>query len=154
LFYSRRTVCVSSDFSAEPVSFGDDCANLFVAELGCFGRIALGQNPATRADLYAVRAVFGDLSRFGHQRRHAIGNAIALMVKLGSEETFVSVSPRYSDCRPRCVYARTGDIAGIDGVAQRYVGISVCANVAHRGEAGFQSDPRILRTVESFSRCR
>ena len=46
--------------------------------------------------------------------------------------------------RPADQHARPWDVAGIDGVAQGNVGVIEVANIAHRGESGFQRDLRIV----------
>ena len=69
------------------------------SSLNCsrFGRIAFRQHAAARADLDAVGAVLGDLASLGHQRRHAVRDAVGLVMKLGSEQAFIAVASGDSD---------------------------------------------------------
>src|SRR5215471_2013189 len=80
---SRRAVGMRGNVSSKPVCFGDDCANLFVAELLGAWRIAFGQHPACRSDLYTVGAVFEYLARLGNYRGIPISDAVELVVNFG-----------------------------------------------------------------------
>src|SRR6185295_6746335 len=106
LLDSGGAVRMSGDLASQPVGFRNDRANLLIAELQRFGRVAFREHPAAGANLYAVSAVLGDLASLGHQRRHAVSDAVAFVMKLRREQALIAVASGDSDRRTRCVNAR------------------------------------------------
>src|SRR5215467_730332 len=139
LLDSRCAMGMRGNLSSKPVCFGDDCANLFVAELLGAWRIAFGQHPACRSDLYTVGAVFDYLARLGNYRGNTISDAVGFVVKFGRQQADIDMTSRRSDGWPGSNDPGAGNIARVYCVAQRDVGITVGPDIAHRSETCFES---------------
>ena len=61
-----------------------------------------------------------------------------------------------SDAKRRAgsAHARTFDVAGVDGIAQRDVRVTARSDVSNRGEAGTQRKPCVLDPGNGFARNR
>src|SRR5258708_6964281 len=127
--------------------FGNYRANLFVAELSGFGRIALGEHASGSRDLDYIGAVLDPFAHLGYGRGHAVGNGPAGEMKFRGQQAVIEVTAGDSDSGPGCVDARPGHVTGLDRVAQRYVRITARADVSYCRETGFQSPFRVLGSI-------
>src|SRR5262245_8769378 len=113
LLDSRCAMGMRGNLSSKPVSFGDDCANLFVAELLGAGRIAFGQHPACRGNLYTVGAVFDYLARLVNYRGNSISYPVTFVVKLWRQQTDIDVTSGRSDGWPGSDDPGAGNVARV-----------------------------------------
>src|SRR5262249_21184551 len=148
LLYCSCSVSVRGHLATEAVCLGDDGPNLFIAELGCFRRVTLREHAAARTDFDAVSSILRDLAGLLKKRRSSIRYTVSLVLELRVKQVLVAMSAGYSDGRSRSVYPWAWDVAGVDRIAQRYVGVTVRAYIAHGRETGFQSHSCVLSAIK------
>jgi hypothetical protein len=76
---------------------------------------------------------------------HSIGHATPNVVVFEGQQVFVAMAAGDAERRAAHQHMRTGHIAGVDGVAQSDVAVTLGTHVAHRGKASFQSEARVAR---------
>ena len=131
----------------------DDCADLVLGELRVQSALGDRQHAAGRGDLDQIGAVLVTLPHRLHRLGRAVDHAFD-GTRVGSPEVIrpavggVCVATRGRDRLACGKDAWTGNLAGVDRVAQRDAGAERVAEVTHRGEARLQGPLRIHRAVE------
>ena len=144
------TVGVRGHLAAEAVGVGDESLHFFKRELGGIGVVALGEHAAGGADLDEIGTVLDVLPHHVLHSGNAVGYAVADRVVLEWEQILVAVSAGDADERAADLHVRSGDLAGVDGVAQVDIDKVVGAHVADGGEARHQSGAGVGDTVDGL----
>ena len=74
-------------------------------------------------------------------------------MKFKREKIAVAVAAGDSERRAGNLHARPDHVTGINGVAQRDIGIAFCAHVANGGEPGHQRESRVLCAQQRGTCC-
>ena len=82
----------------------------------------------------------------------AIGHTFVLYVPLKRQQILVAVAARNAQGRAADQHARSGNVAGIDGIAQGDVSEAAGAHVANGRKPGFERDPGIARSSKGLAR--
>src|SRR6266511_1634231 len=145
-------VGLGRDFTTQAVGFGDDGLHLFERVLRGLRVVAEREHSAGRTDFDHVGAVLDHLARLSHHGRHPVGDAFVEVIEFRREQVVVAMPAGDAEGRSGGYDPRPRDVAGVDRVAQRDVGVAARADVAHSREAGFEREPRVLRAGQRRAR--
>src|SRR5438445_401883 len=73
-----------------------------------------------------------------------ISDSFCRMMKLERKKTVVAMPPRNTQGWPGNLHAGSEHVAGIDGVAKRYIGVALCTHIAYCREPCRQGKARVL----------
>src|SRR5260370_5307171 len=114
---------------------GDDGLHLFEGVLAGLRVVTLGEDAAGCSDLDEVSTVFNVFADLMLDGGNAVGYCLTVYVVLVGEKVLVHVAAGDAESGARGLYVRAGDVAGVDLVAEGYVGVVVGAYVADGGGA-------------------
>src|SRR5439155_4015161 len=110
----------------------------------------LRQNASGGADLDNVRTILDDLADLVLYVLNPVSHAFVGGVVFERKKIIVAMSAGDTERGTAYQHARSGHIAGVDGVAQSDVAVAPRPHVPNRGEASFQRDPGIVGSGQSF----
>ena len=113
--------------------------------------VSLRKHAAGGANLDQIRAVLDVLPHALLHGGDAVCHAFRSGVVFRGQEVIIAVTACDAEWRPAHLHMRAGNVACVDIVAQSHVRVAGRADVAHRGESGFERDLRKADAVERFA---
>ncbi len=139
------------DLASEPVRVGHDGLHLLKRILRRLRIVAMRKHAAGSANFDQVRTVLDDLAGLVLDGFNAIGHAFILNMPLKRQQIVVAVATRDTQRRAADQHARSGDVAGINRIAQGNVRKPARPHVADGRKTGFERDAGIARSVQSLA---
>src|SRR5271167_664478 len=135
---------MSSNFSPQAMGIGHDGLHLFQGVLRGLRIVASGEHSAGGADLDQIGAVLNVLAHLVLNGGDSVSHSISYSVILVGQQIIVAVPAGDAERRTAHQHSGPGHIAGVDGVAQGDVAVSIRAYVAYGGKSGFERSASVL----------
>ena len=149
---SLRAVRMRCNLAAQAMGIGDKSLYLLQRVLCGLWIVALGEHAAGGADFDQVGPVLDVLPYHVLHRGNAVGHAVRRHVVLDRQQVLIAVAAGDAQRGPAHQHVRTGNLSGVDGVAQVHIGKAAGAHVAHGGDAGHQRGAGVDDAVDGFFR--
>ena len=149
-----RPMGMGCDFAPKPVSVGDDGFHLLQRVLRRLRIVALGEHPASSANLHDIGAVLDDLARLVLDSVNAICRSLRGCVALEGEQVVIAVTAGDSKRGTTHEHSRPRHKSLVDSVPQSHIAVPAGSYIADGGKAGFERNLRIAGTPKRFHRGR
>src|ERR1700745_3385483 len=135
---------VGRNLPSQAMGFGDQDIHLGRTVLFEQGVVPFGKDSSGGTELNYVRAVLDHFADAVHYSLFAISHPFCRMMKLERKKIVVAMPPRNTQGWPGNLHAGSEHVAGIDGVAKRYIGVALRTHIAYCREPCEQGKARVL----------